>query len=175
MVDYLFQAINSLAGKYAFLDSLMIILAKYLVIVLAGLLVYLFIKDRKKFIFVFLGMIVSLAISKLIGFLFYTPRPFVNGAGLLIEHAADSSFPSDHAAGFFSVAFALFFLRKWKTGIVFLVVALLVGFARIFTGLHYLIDILGGVLVAGVGVVLVYFLFRRFSTTKRFKYVKTHK
>ena len=51
-------------------------------------------------------------------------------------------------------------MKRKKLGIVFLVVALVVGFARIFTGLHYPIDILGGALVGGVGVSLVYFLFK---------------
>ena len=161
MVDYLFQAINGLAGKYAVLDWLMIACATYFVLALLGLLVYLFIKNKKKFLLVFLAMLVSWGIGELIKLLFYTPRPFAQGATQLIQHAADSSFPSNHAAAFFSVAFALFFIKKKKLGIIFLGVALIVSFARIFTGLHYPIDILGGALIGWVGTSLVYFLFRK--------------
>lgn len=163
MVDYLFSLINGLAGKYAVLDWLMIVLAVYLVLALAGLLVYLFIKNKKKFLFVFLSMLVSWGIGQLIKLLFYTPRPFMQGATSLIQHSADSSFPSNHAAVFFSVAFALFFVKKKKLGIIFLILALLVSFARIFTGLHYPVDILGGVLVGFIGMSLVYFFLRSYN------------
>ena len=158
MVDYLFNLINGLAGKSVLLDWLMIVSAKYLVVVLAAFLIYLFIKEKKKFVFVFFGMLVSLGISMLIKFLYYTPRPFVVGVGRqLIKHVADSSFPSDHAVAFFSAAFALLFVKKWKAGIAFLIIALLVSFARIFTGLHYPVDMLGSILVSGIGVSLAYF------------------
>ncbi len=161
MVDYLFQAINGLAGKYVVLDWLMIICAVYLVLALVGLFIYLFIKNKKKFVFVFFSMIVSWGIGQLIKLLSYTPRPFMQGATQLIQHVPDSSFPSNHAAIFFSVAFALFFIKKKKLGIVFLGIALLVSFARIFTGLHYPIDVVGGILVGFIGTLIIYFLSRK--------------
>jgi len=156
----LFDLINGLAGKVSWLDNLMIIIAKYFVFIGAGFLVYLFIIKRKKFVFVFLSMIFSLFISKLIGWLIYTPRPFVNEAIQLVEHVADSSFPSDHGVALFSLAFGLLLVREKKAGILFLILACLLGFARVFTGLHYPVDILGSIFVAGICVGVVYFLCR---------------
>ena len=73
------------------------------------------------------------------------PRPFVAlGFVPLVEHAADSSFPSDHTL--FGVA--LVTPLAWTLrpgGLLILIWALLVGAARVVAGLHYPSDILGSV------------------------------
>jgi undecaprenyl-diphosphatase len=97
----------------------------------------------------------------------YEPRPFISHhVHLLVQHAADGSFPSDHTAWSFAVVGMLAFsLLPWfartkkpvtstapsairKTSVILLLIGLLVactiGIARIFVGVHYPDDIVGG-------------------------------
>jgi undecaprenyl-diphosphatase len=75
----------------------------------------------------------------------------------LIAHAPGQSFPSDHATAAFGVALAVAAFLSLGWGVVLFVVALAIGFARIYDGIHYPLDIAGGLLAAviGVGVVLL--------------------
>ncbi len=68
------------------------------------------------------------------------------------------SFPSSHAANFFSAAIFLF-LRNKKLWPLF-TVGLLVGYSRIYLGSHYPLDVVGGI---GLGAVvgLAVFILRR--------------
>jgi undecaprenyl-diphosphatase len=60
------------------------------------------------------------------------------------------AFPSGHMAGLFAVAFVMItFDTRW--GLAYFALSLLVGLARIFTGVHWPSDILGGIAVGLLG------------------------
>ena len=64
-----------------------------------------------------------------------------------------SSFPSDHAVLFYALAAGFFYISR-KLGIAALIyVTIFVGLPRIYLGLHYPTDIIGGAVV-GAGIVL---------------------
>src|SRR3954454_7250194 len=65
------------------------------------------------------------------------PRPPAHRA------SHDPSFPSDHATGACSLAFAIW-LCDGTIGTVLLVLAALLSFARVYVGTHYPGDVLGG-------------------------------
>jgi len=95
---------------------------------------------------VLLGMLISYVIS-----IFYRhPRPFVENLGTqLIEHAPDSSFPSDHTTFIFSIAVMLLFNKTTRVlGIVLFVLSFISGLSRVFGGIHFPLDILAAILVA---------------------------
>jgi undecaprenyl-diphosphatase len=78
------------------------------------------------------------------------PRPFevLSGVNLLMK-AGSFSFPSGHAAMAFMAQTVLSYsFKKWR--IALFILALSVGFARIYVGVHYPLDVLGGIIV-GVG------------------------
>ena len=79
----------------------------------------------------------------------------------LIGHVADASFPSDHATTFFVFGFSLLFSKYKKAGIGFLLLGGLVGFARIFGGIHFPLDVLGSLMVGFVVASLFYLFSRR--------------
>jgi undecaprenyl-diphosphatase len=89
--------------------------------------------------------------------LWVRPRPFVDHPALthvLAARTSDPSFPSDHAAAAFAIAFAVFAFSR-RVGAAFLVAATLIGLSRIALGMHYPSDVLVGMLVGLASAALV--------------------
>jgi undecaprenyl-diphosphatase len=82
-------------------------------------------------------------------------RPFVAHphSELLISHSRDPGFPSDHATGAFAMAMALWFYDRTIGALAF-VLAAIVAFARVYVGVHYPSDVVGGALI-GMAVALI--------------------
>jgi len=86
-------------------------------------------------------------------------RPYFNTAwnpvrtaeeiSMLVKLPSDYSFPSGHTTVTIETACAIFSCRK-KTGVAAIVVAVLVGFSRLYLYVHYFTDVLCGALV-GIG------------------------
>jgi undecaprenyl-diphosphatase len=93
--------------------------------------------------------LLGVALAAVIGRVDYRPRPFLVPAAhvhLLVAHAADSSFPSDHATLAFAVAGGLFAVGPgwgWPT----LAFAAVVAFSRVFVGVHWPSDVVAGALL----------------------------
>ena len=101
---------------------------------------------------------VGLFVAHLITTLWDRPRPFVahpDTAHLLISHARDASFPSDHATGAFAISVSLL-LRSPKVGWAALAFAVIVAVARVGVGVHYPSDVLGGALIGTAAALLVW-------------------
>ena len=76
------------------------------------------------------------------------PYEVVAGLEILIDPLKSFSFPSGHTACSFAAAFAYFrCLKQKKWGIAALVLAGLIGFSRLYVGVHYPTDVLGGAAV----------------------------
>jgi undecaprenyl-diphosphatase len=73
------------------------------------------------------------------------PRPFLDHQGLevLVSGKTDYSFVSDHATITMAMAVGLFVANR-RFGIVGLGIALVEGFCRIYMGVHYPTDVVGG-------------------------------
>ncbi|MGW0612576.1 phosphatase PAP2 family protein [Streptomyces sp. NPDC002788] len=73
------------------------------------------------------------------------PRPFLDHQGLdvLVKGKTDYSFVSDHATIVMALAVGLFVADR-KFGIAGLVLALFGGFIRVYMGVHYPTDVVGG-------------------------------
>lgn len=95
---------------------------------------------------------VALFASYLFGALWPHPRPFVIGLGhAFFPHKATSSFPSNHTIIIATFAFALIFDRRWAAwGWATLLAAAVVGTSRVYLGVHFPLDIVGGLVLAPV-------------------------
>ena len=87
--------------------------------------------------------------------LFARPRPFLHFSDtiLLVAGPKQYSFPSGHATTAFAPATAIW-LKNHKLGVPVLVLAVIIGFSRIYVGVHYPLDVLGGVIL-GVGMAIL--------------------
>ena len=92
----------------------------------------------------------ALLLNYVIGAVWPHPRPFMVPIGhTFLEHAAENSFPSDHATLMWTFALGLWWVRslrglfRWA-----LALAALTSWARVFLGVHFPFDILGSIAVA---------------------------
>ncbi len=93
---------------------------------------------------------VAWLISKFLKDFFAVPRPFVtNGNAPLAGYSSDGSFPSNHTAAAFAISVS-FYLHKYKWGIPLIIFSLAIGVSRILGGVHYPLDILGGIVIGSV-------------------------
>jgi undecaprenyl-diphosphatase len=83
------------------------------------------------------------------------PRPFVDHQGLdvLVSGKSDFSFVSDHATITMALGVGLFVAHR-KFGLAGIGLALLEGFCRVYMGVHYPTDVVGG-FALGTAVVLL--------------------
>ena len=104
----------------------------------------------------------ALGANQLIGIAWFQPRPFVIGLGhTWATHAPDASFPSDHLTLFTSIGLGLLLGGQRRIGLATLGAGLLVGWARVYLGLHFPLDMAGSLLVATVGAAVLTALWRR--------------
>jgi undecaprenyl-diphosphatase len=85
------------------------------------------------------------------------PRPFVAHPGqldLLMSHQANGSFASDHATFTMALAVGLLLVDR-RLGLVGIGLAFFEGFLRVFMGVHYPSDVLGGYALGTATVLLL--------------------
>lgn len=156
----LFKVINGLAGSAA-LDAAMKAAAKYAIVVSFAVLAVLCLQRLKEgrlrpVILTGAGLLVTFVLSLIGARVFVEQRPFqTHRVHQILAHAPGQSFPSDHATAAFGVALAVGVFLSWRWGTVLFLVALLIGFARVYDGIHYPGDIAGGLLAALIGVGVV--------------------
>src|SRR4051812_21277386 len=104
--------------------------------------------------------LLSLALAKLGSQLVHDPRPFAVGHFTpLIAHTSDNGFPSDHTLLSSLIGWTCLVYSR-KIGSAALVVAALIGVARMAAGVHHLEDIVGSFVISGLSVLAVCKLIR---------------
>ena len=154
MNQKIFDLINGLSHKNAILDVIGVFFAQYLAYLLVAVALFLILKEKdwKRRVYYFslasLSVILSRGIiTEIIRFFYHSQRPFaaLGFKPLLYDYAY--SFPSGHMAAYVALSLAIFYLNK-KAGKWFLGLTVIIGIARIFVGVHWPSDILGGIIVA---------------------------
>jgi undecaprenyl-diphosphatase len=162
-VNYrLFNLINSAAGRWPAVDDLMRFAAVYLVFLvfsIAGAVVlYAVLRRRFREVLCFgATLAVAFGLGQALAHVSRERRPFQDHpVHQLIPHAPGVGMPSDHATAAFAIAFGLLVFLSRPAGIALTPVAILIGFARIWTGLHYPSDIVAAAFIAGLSALFVH-------------------
>lgn len=161
----LFFTIFNLSNQNSNLDSLMIFGATYLIFLTFVLQGILFVggeaQEKKALVLSILAFVISQVIIQIIRIYYFEPRPFVTfPISPLVDHPNEASFPSNHTTTMAAIAFSYYFYKS-KYALLFLLFTLWVGFARVFVGVHFPIDILGGLIIGLVSVKLAW-IFKNF-------------
>lgn len=160
--DYqLFKYINDMANNHTVFGKLMVAAADKGDVFFVISLLAIFSIRRKMSVYGFIAAACSVAVSRSISLLYFRDRPFaVHEVNQLLPHVESNSFPSDHAAAAFAIAFMLFLCSK-RLGVVMLTCAGIVSFSRIWVGKHYPLDVFAGALLGILVAVLVFWLLER--------------
>ncbi|WP_181907278.1 phosphatase PAP2 family protein [Cohnella lupini] len=108
-------------------------------------LVLLLFRNRKMALYGMAAAALTVSVSRQIGKLYWRDRPFaeLEEVNQLLIHIESNGFPSDHAAA--AAAISVMLLRFSRPiGAIFIGAAAIVGFSRIWVGVHYPGDVLVG-------------------------------
>lgn len=147
-----------------FLNTLVVLGSRDLVFVMAAVVVIVFLlmprqKQKQMLLYAVILFPVAYILATIASTLYFNSRPFVEGGFIpLLPHAPDNGFPSNHALFAAALAAFVFPYQKWIGGAL-AVLAVLVGFSRVYAGIHHPIDILASFFI----VVIVAFAVLRFS------------
>lgn len=150
------RKINSLAGRVRPFDLMMDLITRYghWAFVIYGLLLWFSPgKDRQEnrrcCILAFFGVCLASIISFVIGKIWFRKRPFTRDYRIwnFTGHKANASFPSNHTMNGAVVVLQLLSMHRKGSGIM-TVMAFILAFSRLFSGVHYPSDLLGGTAVA---------------------------
>ena len=168
----LFFQIYNLSYQNPILDALMIFGADYLIYIVLLIIIFFAIleksSNRRAFILNMLGLGMALILTQIIRIFIYEDRPFVTFSiiplisinpwiifsSFSLGGVNPSSFPSVHTVIISVVTFSyIYFKSKLASLLVFSL--FWIGLSRIFVGVHYPLDILGGILVGFLSVFIV--------------------
>jgi undecaprenyl-diphosphatase len=166
MIDtILFQYINGLAGKVPIIDDFFKGLSNdyFAAITCCLILIWLWFgtKDparrdinQRAVLVAAISIGLTNALVAISNAVYFRTRPFdilpMYDINLLFYRPTDPSFPSNLAALLFAIAIPIFMKNK-SWGTVLLVIATLASFGRVYMGIHYPFDILGGAAVGAIG------------------------
>jgi undecaprenyl-diphosphatase len=170
---HLFYLLHNVAGKSAFGDALIIFFAEYYIFILFGIMIASIYKDyylspRRKFLLGSASVVLTIGgsylVAQAIHYFYHRLRPLF---ALPIQHLLNESsysFPSGHTIIIFSMATAAW---KYSKRLAYFLYGsgLIVGIARVMAGVHYPLDILGGIIL-GIATGLVVQVLAKYSTKK---------
>ncbi|MBI4684737.1 MAG: glycosyltransferase family 39 protein [Nitrospirae bacterium] len=125
---------------------------RYYFIILA-IMFWFLIRDKKR---AFVPIVLTIAavalsdwVSNTLKHLIERPRPcyISDGVRLLVGCGNSFSMPSNHAANASAIILALSYKSKKWLRLLLILIALLVGFSRIYVGVHYVSDVIAGLLI----------------------------
>jgi len=156
------QFINNLSGRNPAVDQVMIAITNYGIYVLVAATALLWWKcderaeARNACLVAGLSFLASLALNQVLLLFLHRVRPYDVGVShLLITANPDWSFPSDHATAAAAIIAGLWLKKLPRIAAVFGAFAALICFSRVYVGVHYVSDVVGG---AAIGTLVAFIL-----------------
>lgn len=135
-------------------------IAQYAIFLSFGITAYIFavlpVRLKKNFLGeAVIGGVLAILVAIIGSRLYYDPRPFVVGHFTpYFPHTNDNGFPSDHTL---LASFLGFMVLRYKKGwgSLLLILALIIGLARVIAGVHHLADIAGAFACTGISILAI--------------------
>ncbi len=159
MDNTLFSLLFGLNKQIPFLSEFMIFGSEYVIYLTLFLMFILAfrgnIKERKALLITIISLPIAVLLIKFIHIFIVEQRPFIQYSFIpLVSEKPDLSFPSRHATIIAVIAFSyLYYKSKWTA--LFLILMSWVGISRVFVGVHFPIDIIGGFSTGALSVFIV--------------------
>ena len=121
--------------------------------ILVTLALLAFRKTRRLGVFCGVSMLIGLIVTNVIlknWVARIRPYELIQGLECIVGKAKDFSFPSGHATNSLACSWVLFRKAPRKWGVPALVLAILISLSRLYVGIHYPTDVLGGAVI-GLG------------------------
>ena len=151
-------------------QAIAIIVAEYLFLlpVLVGSIYFLLQPlDVKKNMVIFSVIVLPVTVFLLLilNQIYDNPRPDVvlGFSPFLKDHFFSNGFPSSHATLTALIAIVLYVFNR-KIGLFLLIISIFISLARVYLGLHHLVDIIGGTLLAIIVTVMVQNILRKHTS-----------
>lgn len=137
------------------MDTLIEFGAKYLILVPIVAIFYVLYelkdnKHRRQFLtLLIIGGVLSLLAAQVAEMLYDNPRPFIKDGIIPLFYATgENGFPSDHTLLASFLAFTVWQYRR-NLGLALLIIAVLVGWARVAASVHHMVDVIASILITG--------------------------
>ena len=169
--EAIFLWVNGWAGKFTALDEVMRLIASdYLVPVTLALILFALwfagtdLGTRERYQIGILVAVLAVALAnssiEVLNNFYFRDRPFLNHeVELRFYRPTDSSFPANSAAAAFAIAGSVGIFQR-RLAIVIASLAALYAFSRVYVGVHYPLDVVGGAVFGLVAVPIAVVLVR---------------
>lgn len=91
------------------------------------------------------------------------PYEVIEGLTTIVGKQHDFSFPSGHSTNSLAAAAVIFAMVPRKYGVPTLILAVLIALSRLYVGVHYPTDILGGLIVGTLAAEIAYRALKKFA------------
>jgi len=155
--EAIFLKIQALTG-IPIIDQLMLFLAEALVLLVPLSLFYLWFsgrEGREDAAFAFGTTVLGIGAAYAMGLLYFHENPSATYE-TLVTHHPENSFPSQHTAALFSAGLPLILRKRKAFGYLLTLAAVITGFARVYVGEHWPVDILGAFIASSIGLAVAY-------------------
>lgn len=155
--EAIFLKIQALTGVTV-IDQLMLFLAEALVLLVPLSLIYLWFsgrEGREDAAFTFGTTVLGIGFAYAMGLLYLHENPSATYETIVSYHG-ENSFPSQHSAALFSAGLPLMLRERKAFGYLLILAAVITGFARVYVGEHWPVDILGAFVASSIGLAVAY-------------------
>ena len=154
---HLFQLINASPGLGALQLSVSTALAQWLIHLVPITMAVGWMRSddgvRRDLLQILMAALIALVVAQIVTQVWPQPRPFALSLGTqYLAHGNDPGLPSDHVTVFWSLALSALTTRRLaRWSLPLLALGLVVGWSRVYLGVHFPYDILGAFPVALAG------------------------
>ena len=160
------KIIGFIYNKNRFIDKLMIAVTLSGELGIIWIIISFFLFSRTKYTKEAIMVLLAIALASILGegiikHIVKRKRPFIknNIIKLMISQPGTYSFPSGHTASSFAAA-TVFIRTDMRPTYLIVVIAILISFSRLYLRVHYLSDVIGGIILGVFSGTIVVMIFK---------------